>query len=170
MRCARPGVFSVLASEGVVMDLRELYQDIILDHGRHPRNFYSLTKPSHLAHGHNPLCGDRVTIFLQLEGERVTGVSFEGKGCAISTASASLMTEIIQGKTLGEIEALFGHFHARVTGGSEIALPADLVEDGERLDPLAGVQSYPARVKCATLAWHTLEAAVKGGDVTVRTE
>ncbi|TWB21820.1 nitrogen fixation NifU-like protein [Nitrospirillum amazonense] len=158
------------------MDLRDLYQDIILDHGRSPRNFRTLAAPSHFAHGHNPLCGDKVTIFLRLDGDRIVEVSFEGKGCAISTASASLMTEVVLNKTLAEAEALFGHFHGTVTGGAASGtaggLPDALAEEGERLQPLTGVKAYPTRVKCATLAWHTLEAAVKGGGlpVPVKTE
>jgi len=154
------------------MDLRELYQDIILDHGRHPRNFHVLDEPSHLAHGHNPLCGDKVTVFLKLDGDRVSGVSFVGKGCAISTASASLMTEIVKDKTLAEAEAMFKSFHARVTTGEEIAVPSSLEDDRDRLEPLTGVKAYPARVKCATLAWHAFDAAVKGGALgkTVKTE
>jgi nitrogen fixation NifU-like protein len=154
------------------MDLRELYQDIILDHGRRPRNFYALGDPSHFAHGHNPLCGDKVTVYLRLEGERITDVSFEGKGCAISTASASLMTEIVKDKTLAEAEALFRMFHAKVTTGEVIELPDALEDDADRLEPLSGVKAYPARVKCATLAWHAFEAAVKGGAVggAVKTE
>ncbi|MGE5203607.1 MAG: Fe-S cluster assembly sulfur transfer protein SufU [Acidobacteriota bacterium] len=154
------------------MDLRELYQDIILDHGRHPRNFHALERPSHFAHGHNPLCGDKITIYLKLEGERIVDLSFEGRGCAISTASASLMTEILKGKTIAEAEALFKRFHAEVTGGEVPEVPAALVEDSERLEPLTGVKTYPARVKCATLAWHAFEAAIKGGALgaTVKTE
>ncbi|MGD0633398.1 MAG: Fe-S cluster assembly sulfur transfer protein SufU [Beijerinckiaceae bacterium] len=154
------------------MDLRELYQDIILDHGRHPRNFHALETPSHFAHGHNPLCGDKVTIFLKLDGDRIADVSFEGKGCAISTASASLMTEVVMNKTLAEAETLFASFHAKVTSGTIVDLPAALEDDSERLEPLTGVKAYPARVKCATLAWHTFEAAVRGGGVenAVKTE
>ncbi len=154
------------------MDLRELYQDIILDHGRRPRNFHALGDPSHFAHGHNPLCGDKVTVYLKLDGERITDVSFEGKGCAISTASASLMTEIVKDKTLAEAEALFRMFHAKVTTGEVIELPDALEDDADRLEPLSGVKAYPARVKCATLAWHAFEAAVKGGAIggVVKTE
>ena len=155
-----------------MMDLRELYQDIVLDHGRHPRNFHAMAQPSHFAHGHNPLCGDKVTVYLKLEGDRIADVSFEGRGCAISTASASLMTEILKGKTLAQAEALFKTFHAKVTGGDPPATPPELADDAERLEPLTGVKTYPARVKCATLAWHAFEAAVRGGAVgaTVRTE
>jgi nitrogen fixation NifU-like protein len=154
------------------MDLRELYQDIILDHGRHPRNFRAMTRPSHFAHGHNPLCGDKVTVYLKLEGDRVADVSFEGRGCAISTASASLMTEILKGKTLAQAEALFKSFHAKVTGGGPVETPPELADDAERLEPLTGVKTYPARVKCATLAWHAFEAAAKSGalGVSVKTE
>jgi nitrogen fixation NifU-like protein len=154
-------------------DLRELYQDIILDHGRHPRNFHALEHPTHLARGHNPLCGDRVTVYLAVDGERIADVSFEGRGCAISTASSSLMTEVLKGKTIDEARRLFAQFHARVTGGAaEEELPAALEEDSERLEPLTGVKAYPARVKCATLPWHAFEAALKSGlsGGTVKTE
>lgn len=153
------------------MDTRELYQEIILDHGRHPRNFHALAHPSHFAHGHNPLCGDRITVYVELDGDRIKDVSFEGRGCAISTASASLMTETLKGKTLAEAAALFKGFHATVTG-EDGAAPAGLEDEMERLAPLTGVRSYPARVKCATLAWHAFEAALKGGAVpaTVKTE
>jgi len=156
----------------MTMDLRELYQDIILDHGRHPRNFRGMSQPTNFAHGHNPLCGDKVTVYLKLQGERIVDVSFEGRGCAISTASASLMTEILKGKTLAQAEALFKTFHAKVTGANPVAPPPELAEDAERLEPLTGVKTYPARVKCATLAWHAFEAAVKAGAVgaTVKTE
>ncbi len=157
------------------MDARELYQDIILDHGRHPRNFRALPHATHFAHGHNPLCGDRVTVYLELDGDRVKDVSFDGRGCAISTASASLMTEVLKGKTLAEARALFQGFHAEVTGKAPPALPAVLADDMERLAPLEGVRAYPTRVKCATLAWHAFEAALKnradaGAAATVKTE
>jgi nitrogen fixation protein NifU and related proteins len=155
-----------------MMDLRELYQDIILDHGRHPRNFRKIEHPTHFAHGHNPLCGDRVTVYLSLDGNRITDVAFQGRGCAISTAAASLMTEVLKGKTVEEARALFAQFHARVTGGEPKALTEPLAEEAERLEPLTGVKAYPARVKCATLSWHALEAALKGGDAgaAVKTE
>jgi len=154
------------------MDLRDLYQDIILDHGQHPRNFRAQAHPSHLAKGHNPLCGDRVTVYVTMAGDRIADVSFEGRGCAISQASASLMTEILRGKTLAEADALFKGFHAKVTGTPEPETPAALADDLERLEPLTGVKSYPARVKCATLAWHAFEAALRSGaaGVTVKTE
>jgi nitrogen fixation NifU-like protein len=154
------------------MDSRELYQDIILDHGRKPRNFHAMAHPSHAAQGHNPLCGDRVTVYLEIEGDRIKDVSFEGRGCAISTASASLMTEVLKGKTVAEAESLFKAFHAEVTGGEAAEVPEALQDDFERLAPLEGVKAYPARVKCATLAWRAFEAALKSGAVgaTVKTE
>lgn len=159
------------------MDARELYQDIILDHGRHPRNFRVLAHPTNRAHGHNPLCGDRVTVYLDLDGGRIKDVSFDGRGCAISTASASLMTEVLKGKTLAEADALFKGFHADVTGKTPPAVPVALAEDMERLAPLQGVRDYPTRIKCATLAWHAFAAALRNGadaaaaaTATVKTE
>jgi nitrogen fixation NifU-like protein len=157
-----------------MMDLRELYQDIILDHGRKPRNFHALPHPTHSAKGHNPLCGDRVTVYLTLDGDRITDVAFEGHGCAISTASSSLMTEVLKGKTVAEADQLFKAFHATVTGQDEVPdVPEPLEDDLDRLMPLSGVKAYPSRVKCATLAWHALEAALKSGGnaaETVKTE
>lgn len=154
------------------MESRDLYQDIILDHGRKPRNFHAMPHPSHFAQGHNPLCGDRVTVYLDVEGDRIKDVSFEGRGCAISTASASLMTEVLKGKTIAEADELFKAFHAEVTGGEGTTIPEALQDDLERLAPLEGVKAYPARVKCATLAWRAFEAALKAGGVgaTVKTE
>ena len=154
------------------MESRELYQDIILDHGRKPRNFHAMEHPSHFAHGHNPLCGDRVTVYLEVDGDKIKDVSFEGRGCAISTASASLMTEVLKGKTLAEADELFKAFHAEVTGGAAPAVEPVLQDDFDRLAPLEGVKAYPARVKCATLAWHAFEAALKNGatGATVKTE
>ena len=157
-------------------ELRELYQDIILDHGRHPRNFHALDHPTHQARGHNPLCGDRVTVYLAVNGGRIEDVSFEGRGCAISTASSSLMTEVLKGKTLDEARSLFAQFHAKVTGGQAKDmiedLPESLRDDADRLEPLTGVKAYPTRVKCATLPWHAFEAALKSGLAgdTVKTE
>ena len=155
-----------------MIDLRELYQDIILDHGRHPRNFRKIDQPTHFAHGYNPLCGDRVTVYLSLDGNRIADAAFQGRGCAISTAAASLMTEVLKGKTVEEARPLFSQFHARVTGGEAATLPEPLAEEAERLEPLTGVKAYPARVKCATLSWHALEAALKGdgAGATVKTE
>jgi len=155
-----------------MMDLRELYQDIILDHGQHPRNKRAIEQPSHFAHGNNPLCGDKVTIYLKMDGERIDDVSFEGRGCAISTAAASLMTEILKGKTVAEADTLFRAFHTKVTGGAEPQPVETLADDLDRLEPLTGVRAFPIRVKCATLPWRAFEAALKGGalGVTVKTE
>jgi len=155
------------------MDLRELYQDIILDHGRHPRNFRVMERPTHFAQGHNPLCGDRVTVYLTLDGDRITDVSFQGRGCAISTAAASLMTEVLKGKTIADARALFAQFHSRVTGGEPAEeLSEPLAEEMDRLEPLTGVKAFPARVKCATLSWHAFDAALEGSGsaTTVKTE
>jgi nitrogen fixation NifU-like protein len=146
-----------------MIDLRDLYQDIILDHGKNPRNFRAQDHASHTAQGHNPLCGDRITVYLTVEGDRITDASFIGRGCAISTASSSLMTEVLKGKTLGEAQQLFQSFHASVTGGAAPDLAQALEDDFERLAPLEGVKAYPARVKCATLAWHAVEAALRSG-------
>src|SRR3989475_3709549 len=137
-------------TSGTEMDLRELYQDIILDHGRHPRNFRALEHPTHLARGHNPLCGDRVTIYLAVDGDRISDVSFEGRGCAISTAAASLMTEVLKGKTVEEARALFTQFHARVTGGEAGEPPEALQDDIERLGTLTRVKAFPGRGQSAT--------------------
>jgi nitrogen fixation protein NifU and related proteins len=148
-------------------DLRELYQEVILDHNRRPRNYHAIERPSRTAKGHNPLCGDRLTLYLMLENDRITDVGFEGSGCAISKASASLMTEAVKGKTVAEAESLFSRFHELVT------TPPDLPAKTEGLGKLAvfaGVREFPARVKCASLAWHTLEAALAGAKEPVSTE
>jgi nitrogen fixation protein NifU and related proteins len=147
-------------------DLRELYQEVILDHHKKPRNFRKLEGARHVE-GYNPLCGDKVTVFVQLEGDVVRDVSFQGSGCAISTASASMMTESLKGKTRAEAEALFQSFHALLTG----KVPADggRPELG-KLEVFSGVREFPVRVKCATLAWHTFHAALEGEDKTVSTE
>jgi len=148
-------------------DLRELYQEVILDHNRRPRNFRSIAQPSRTARGHNPLCGDRLTLYLTLDNGRIADVAFEGSGCAISKASASLMTETLKGKTVEEAEALFERFHALVTSPADV--PAR-IEGLGKLAVFAGVREYPARVKCASLAWHTLKAAVDAPDAVVSTE
>jgi len=135
------------------MSLRELYQEMILDHSKYPRNFGVLTHANHEHVGHNPLCGDKITIYLHEENGVIKAVQFEGSGCAISLASASLMTESIKGKTIAEFEALFSAFHVLVTEGKETI-------DLGKLDSLRGVSAFPVRVKCATLAWHTLKAAL----------
>lgn len=141
--------------------LRDLYQEVILDHSRHPRHFGALADATHKGEGHNPLCGDRVTVYLQLDGQgRIGNIAFEGRGCAISQASASLMTDLVKGRTLAEIEALMGGFLHLVRGEDANGLAG---EDRERLDVMAGVSAFPMRVKCATLAWHTMKSALEGG-------
>jgi nitrogen fixation protein NifU and related proteins len=146
-------------------ELRELYQEIILDHNRRPRNFGPLPEANHQAEGYNPLCGDKVTVFLDLEDGRIRGVSFQGAGCAISTASASLMTEALKGRTVEAARALFEEFHDLVTTGAGEGAP----ELG-KLAVFSGVREFPMRVKCATLAWHTLLAALEEKDQPVSTE
>ena len=147
-------------------ELRDLYQEVIFDHNRNPRNFRVMENADREVEGFNPLCGDRLTLFLKLDGDEITDVSFQGSGCAISTASVSLMTEIIKGKTEAEADALFKKFHEMTTGKEE---NIDLEAIG-KLAVLAGVREYPARVKCATLAWHTLDAALKNEEKSISTE
>jgi len=142
-------------------DLRDLYQEVILDHSRKPRNFRVLQPGARCASGHNPLCGDRVSIFLDLQGGVIREVSFQGNGCAISTASASMMTEALKGKTLEEADRLFGLFHELVTAGGGKASPDPKATLG-KLAVFEGVREFPVRVKCATLPWHTFRAAVEG--------
>lgn len=146
-------------------ELRDLYQEVILDHNRRPRNFGALPSANHQAEGYNPLCGDKVTVFLDLEGGRIQDIAFQGAGCAISTASASLMTEALKGRTAEEAREIFQGFHGLVTTGEG--------EDSEDLGKLAvfsGVREFPMRVKCATLAWHTLLAALDEKIQPVSTE
>jgi nitrogen fixation NifU-like protein len=147
-------------------DLRELYQELILDHGKRPRNFGAPPHADRQARGHNPLCGDRLTVYLVLDGDTIADVRFDGTGCAISTASASLMTEVLKGRTLDEVKGLFEHFHDLVTG----ARPPLGDERLEKLEVFSGVSEFPVRVKCATLAWHTLVAAVDARADSVSTE
>lgn len=148
-------------------DLRELYQEVILDHHKKPRNFRRLQNANRHAEGFNPLCGDRITLDLNIVDGVVSEVGFQGSGCAISTASASMMTETLKGKTESEIEALFQRFHDLVTG--QAAAAADPQSLG-KLAVFSGVRDYPVRVKCATLCWHTLRAALRGSKETVATE
>ena len=146
-------------------DLRDLYQEIIVDHSKRPRNHRKPQPMSHEAEGHNPLCGDSVNVYLFVKDGRVEDVGFEGRGCAISMASASLMTEAVKGKTVAEAKALFDSFHRLVTGKDELP--------DESLDKLAafeGVRDFPVRVKCATLPWHTLQAALEKSPAAVSTE
>ncbi len=147
-------------------DLRELYQALILDHGRHPRNFLILPDANRIKEGFNPLCGDRLTLYLSTEDEQVKDLSFQGCGCAISMASSSLMTESLKGKTFLEIKTLFAAFHEMVTGYSE---NKDFSTLG-KLEALKGVAEFPARVKCATLAWHALIAALDNSREVASTE
>jgi nitrogen fixation protein NifU and related proteins len=148
-------------------DLRELYQEVILDHNKRPRNFRAIEPPSQKAEGFNPLCGDRITVYLRLKGNVIDDVSFEGSGCAISKASASLMTDALKGRTLSEADLLFHEFHRMVTAPSDVP-----VETGQldKLTVFAGVREYPVRVKCASLAWHTLRAALEAKQDVVSTE
>ena len=145
--------------------MRELYQEVILDHNRRPRNFRVMEEPTGQADGNNPLCGDQITVYVTVKDGVVDDVSFQGAGCAISTASASVMTETLKGKTSEQAEALFHVFHDLITGHSDIDR-----EDLGKLAVFSGVGQYPARVKCATLAWHTLQAALHGSQEPVSTE
>lgn len=146
-------------------ELSDLYQEVIVDHSKRPRNMRRLADANHTAEGHNPLCGDSISIFVTLRAGRVEDVGFEGRGCAISMASASLMTDMIKGKTAEQVRAIFQSFHRMVTGKDELP--------DEGLDKLAafeGVRDFPVRVKCATLAWHTLQAALEGRAQPISTE
>jgi nitrogen fixation NifU-like protein len=148
------------------MDLKDLYRDVIVDHNRNPRNFGKLEPADAHADGHNPLCGDRLSLYVNLDGDRIRDVKFSGSGCAISVASASLLTEAVKGKTRGEVKHLFEDMHALLTRH-------DAAVDTEKLGKLAalsGVREFPARVKCASLCWHTLNAALDRHAEPVSTE
>jgi len=148
-------------------DLSDLYQEVILDHNRRPRNFGPLATANHVAKGHNPLCGDRLTLYVQLDGDRLTNVAFEGSGCAISKASASLMTDAVKGHTVEEAMTLFAQVHTMLT------LPLDQAVDDEavgKLAVLSGVREFPIRIKCASLPWHTLKQALQGSAEPAKTE
>jgi nitrogen fixation NifU-like protein len=145
-------------------ELRELYQSTILDHNKSPRNFRVPNGANRRADGHNPLCGDKVSVYAAVDGGTLRDVGFQGSGCAISTASASLMTQAVKGKSVAETLKLFDEFHALVTAGSQ---PSDALG---KLAVFAGVREYPMRVKCATLAWHTLRSALEGRQETAKTE
>jgi nitrogen fixation protein NifU and related proteins len=151
----------------VTSDLSELYQEVILDHNRRPRHFHALEHANRQADGYNPLCGDKLRIFLKIENDVVREASFQGSGCAISKASASMMTDAVVGRTLAEVDALFSGFHRMVTAQPDA--PADAQGMG-KLAVFAGVREFPARVKCATLAWHTLQAALRGSGAAATTE
>ena len=145
-------------------ELQELYQEVILDHSRSPRNYYKLDVANRIAEGHNPLCGDRVTVYLLLENGVIKDVSFQGEGCAISKASASMMTEALKGKTREEAQQIFNQFHDMVTSGTP-----NLDELG-KLGVFAGVHKFPARVKCAILSWHAISSTLEGSANVVSTE
>ena len=146
-------------------DLRELYQELILEHSKAPRNYRELSGADHRAEGYNPLCGDRFTVSVQMQGDSIQDIAFQGSGCAISKASASMMTQSVKGKTKQQAKELFERFHRTVTGNQN-ADPAEL----GKLAVFSGVAEFPTRVKCATLAWHTLQAALEGKQDAVSTE
>jgi nitrogen fixation protein NifU and related proteins len=148
-------------------DLRDLYQEVILEHSKAPRNYRELKDADHKAEGFNPLCGDHFTVYLQIEGDSIRDITFQGSGCAISKASASMMTQSLKGKTRQQAEALFQKFHQVVTG--QAASNGNSTELG-KLAVFSGVSEFPVRVKCATLAWHTLQAALEGKQDAVSTE
>jgi nitrogen fixation NifU-like protein len=146
-------------------DLAALYQDVIIEHNRSPRNYKRLVDPNRTAQGDNPLCGDHIDLFLKLDGDRIAEIGFQGKGCAISQASASLMTSAVQGKSIAEAEQLFDAFHDMVTGAG-----ASSSAGLGKLAVLGGVKQFPMRVKCATLSWHALRAALRGDGAAATTE
>ena len=148
-------------------DLRDLYQEVILDHNRRPRNFQKLDGANRMAEGYNPLCGDQLTVYLRLEDGVIKDISFQGSGCAISKASASMMTASLKGKSKADAEALFETFHKMVT--ADLSVTFDPLEVG-KLAAFSGVREFPVRVKCATLPWHTLHAALEGKGETVSSE
>ena len=147
--------------------LRELYQEVILDHNKSPRNFRKMEDANRKVEGYNPLCGDHYTVYLKIDGDVIKDISFEGAGCAISKASTSVMSAIVKGKTKAEAEALFERFHSLVTGASNGTTE---IENLGKLAAFSGVSEFPARVKCATLAWHTLKAALDAKEEVVTTE
>lgn len=144
-------------------ELRDLYQEVIIDHGRHPRNFFILANATQIKEGFNPLCGDRITIYIHEDQQQISDISFQGCGCAISMASASLMTEYLKGKSIAQAKIIFQHFHDMIMKGNKDA-------DLGKLLVLSGVAEYPARVKCATLAWHSLLAAIENDPNPITTE
>ena len=147
-------------------DSSELYQSVILEHNRSPRNYRRMENANRRAEGNNPLCGDRLTVWLRVEGDVVADASFQGSGCAISRASASLMTAVVRGKSRGEVEDLFERFHRLVTG----KLDPGAAESLGKLAVFSGVSAFPIRVKCASLSWHALKAALDGADQPISTE
>ncbi len=148
-------------------EFRELYQEVILDHGRNPRNFRAALEGEMTAHGHNPLCGDRIQVHVQLGNGVIENIAFHGEGCAISTASASMMTQSLKGRTVEEAESMFGAFHKLITGSDD---PDGGLEGLGKLAVFSGVREFPVRVKCATLAWHTFKAALERSEEPASTE
>ena len=148
-------------------DLNDIYREVILDHSKNPRNRRAIPGNCHTADGNNPLCGDRITMYLVLDGDVIRDLSFEGDGCAISVSSASMMTEHLKGKTVEEAEEIFGKFHEMLTGDTE---SEEIASGIGKLAAFHGVRQFPIRVKCATLAWHTLRAALIGSGESVTTE
>ncbi len=148
-------------------ELRELYQQVILDHNKSPRNFKILETANHYAEGYNPLCGDRIDVYVKLDDDKIEEISFMGSGCAISKASASLMSTMVKGKTIDEAEKIFEKFHHLITGKLDEEVNTDEVG---KLAVFAGVREFPSRIKCASLAWHTLISALKEKNKTVTTE
>ncbi len=151
-----------------MMDLRELYQDVIIDHNRNPRNFGRPETCDHEANGNNPLCGDKVTVYLTIAGDVIENIRFEARGCAISIASASMMTDLVKGKPLAEARAIFENFRAVVTRKEDVG--PDVLERLDKLAALTGVREFPMRIKCATLPWHTMAAALDNSEDEVTTE
>ena len=151
-----------------MFDLKDLYQEVIIDHNRSPRNFGKLENPTQVAEGYNPLCGDKLNLYLTTKDGLITDVSFDGSGCAISVASASLMTDSLKGKTIEEAEQLFENFHDLIM--KEEKPDQEQMQSLGKLVALAGVKEYPARVKCATLCWHTLHSALQGDNIAATTE
>lgn len=152
-------------------NLRDLYQEVILDHNKNPRNFHAMEAPSSHADGFNPLCGDKLSLYLKIDNNQITDMSFTGCGCAISTASASLMTEALKGKSIDEAKILFEHFHHWMTQEKTTDIDSDSsINKLGKLSVLSGVRVFPSRIKCATLAWHTLQAAMTNSHEPVSTE
>ncbi len=146
-------------------EIKELYQELILDHSSSPRNFGTIEEATHSGDGHNPLCGDKINLFLIIKDSKLVDIKFDAKGCAISIASASMMTEVLMGKTIKEVESIYSNFHSLVTGSA-----SESKERLGQLEALSGVKEYPMRVKCATLAWHTVKVAIDRKELTISTE
>ena len=148
-------------------ELQELYQDMVIDHNNRPRNYRKLEGADREVEGYNPLCGDKITLYVKVEGDLISDIGFQGSGCAISRASSSLMTESVKGKSKGEAQEIFNAFHQMITRGPEADYDPEVVGD---LEILSGIFEFPARVKCATLSWHTLRSALEGREEPVTTE